>query len=119
MNDLRDSNRLTVTGLDHLLCNVVIYCLAGEPCRPPAKARDILSQLIHPEHSLCHINVKGKPVLYLQAWPSWLNKGYKRHITVFHDVFYAKEAIQLPCSTCKTCNQPITSTIWHHALYEC
>jgi hypothetical protein len=58
--DLRESDRLTETGLDHLLCDVVKHCFAGVPCRPPAKARDILSQLCLPEHSLCHINVKGK-----------------------------------------------------------
>jgi hypothetical protein len=58
--DLRDSNRLSGTGLDNLLCDVVKHCFTGEPCRPPAKARDILSKLIHPEHSLCHFMVKGK-----------------------------------------------------------
>ena len=65
INDLRISDRLTVSGLDHLLCNVVKHCFAGEPCKPPAQARDILSQLIHPDHSLCHIVIKGKPVLHL------------------------------------------------------
>jgi hypothetical protein len=110
---------LSVTGLDHLLCDVVKYCFAGEPTRPPAKARDILSDLIHPDHSLCNIMVKGKLLLYLKAWPSWLNRGYKRHITTFHKVFYANEAVQLPCSDCNICKRPITTTIWHHVFYEC
>ena len=85
------SNRVTGTGLDHLLCDVVKHCFAGEPCQPPAKARDILSLLIHSDHSLCHTTVKNKEVLFLKAWPSWLSKGYKRHITTFHKVFYANE----------------------------
>ena len=59
------SNRLTETGLDELLCDVVKHCFTGEPCRPPAKARDILHRLTHPEHSLCFINVKGIKLLFL------------------------------------------------------
>jgi hypothetical protein len=54
------SNRVAVTGLDNLLCDVVKHCFAGEPCQPPAKARDILSLLIHPDHSLCHIKIKHR-----------------------------------------------------------
>ena len=63
--DLRESHRVSVTGLDHLLCDVAKHCFAGEPCQPPAKARDILSLLIHPDHSLCHINIKNKQILFL------------------------------------------------------
>ncbi len=32
ISDLRISDRVTVSGLDHLLCNVVKLCFAGEPC---------------------------------------------------------------------------------------
>jgi hypothetical protein len=32
ISDLRISDRVSVSGLDHLLCNVVKHCFAGEPC---------------------------------------------------------------------------------------
>ena len=57
---MRESSRLTVFGLDHLLCDVVKHCFAGELARPPVKARDILANLINSDHSICYINVKGK-----------------------------------------------------------
>jgi hypothetical protein len=78
------SSRASTMGLQQLLCDVVKFSFAGEPCQPPVVTRSILDKLFAPDHALCYINLKRKSVLHLQAWPSWLCKGYKNHIMVFN-----------------------------------
>jgi hypothetical protein len=44
-----------------------------------------------PDHAICYIMKNGKQTLHIAAWPSWLNKGYKRHVDIFLKVFYTGE----------------------------
>ena len=74
------SSRVEETGLHTLLADVAKYCFSGELCLPPPKVRTILDKLVHPDHALVNIMRRGKQITHLHHWPSWLNKGYKKHI---------------------------------------
>ena len=89
-DDLCMSDRLRESGLNRLLLDVVLYCFAGEISQAPVEASKYLEMLIHPDHSICTTIVKGKTIVNISQWPSWLNKGHKRHIEVFNELFYAK-----------------------------
>jgi hypothetical protein len=89
------SSRLEATGLHNLLADVAKYCFSGEPCLPPPKARTILDKLVHPDHALVNIMRRGKSITFLHHWPSWLNKGHKRHLSIFKDMFYPSEGHNL------------------------
>ena len=118
-SDLWSSDRLLTNGLTSVLSDVVKFCFAGEPCLPPKSARPLLEKLFCSEHALCHINIKGHNVLHLQAWPSWLCKGFKSQITKFLNIFYADEESQQTYSFCNLCKSPINTSLWAHSLCEC
>ena len=63
--------------------------------------------------------VKGKTIVYISEWPSWLNKGHKRHIDIFNELFYSKCYVQLSCTNCKLCKQEFGNSFWYHMLYVC
>jgi hypothetical protein len=63
--DLLLSSRLEATGLHNLLANVARYCFNGEPCLPPPEARTLLDKLVHPDHALINLIVRGKSMTYL------------------------------------------------------
>ena len=119
LQDMEQSTRLRESGLDQLLFEIVQMCFAGEPCKVPLPIAKLLLELLSPAHSLCMIQSKGKNHIYLQPWPSWLNKGYKRHISLFQDMFYSNDAATRKQSCCNLCTKPISKSIWYHALYEC
>jgi hypothetical protein len=73
------------------MCDMMKYSFAGEACIPPRPTRDILASLMAPDHAICYIMKNGKQTLHIAAWPSWLNKGYKRHVDIFLKVFYTGE----------------------------
>ena len=62
-NDLRLSNRLEALGLTKLLCDVMKYSFAGETCTPPKGTREILVNLIAPDHAICTVSKGGKSVI--------------------------------------------------------
>jgi hypothetical protein len=95
------------------------YCFAGEACPVPPNARDLLAKLQAPNHALCNIAKKGKNILHVATWPSWLNKGYKRHVDIFQQVFYAEGEAPMKGQRCKLCKVPIKSSLWNHVFYEC
>ena len=97
LSDLRISDRVETTGLTTLLSDVVKHSFAGEPCTPPAETKVYLEKLFSEDHALCYITVKGKRVIHVAAWPSWLCKGFKSHITAFNKLFYAEEEAQPNC----------------------
>ena len=74
---------------------------AGEISHAPVETRKLLEILIHPDHSICTTIVKGKTIVNVSQWPSWLNKGHKRHVETFNELFYAREYVE--CSECKLC----------------
>jgi hypothetical protein len=78
--DLQLSDRLRKTGLQRILFDTIKYSFSGEPFLPPVCARALLEELICPEHSLCKINIRGNKITHVQNWPSWLNKGHRKHI---------------------------------------
>ena len=98
---------------------MVKYCFAGEPCKPPPVTCRLLEKLTLPDHALCSINIRGKNILHVQGWPSWLNKGYRSHIALFNSMFYTVDDTQLKSSQCRLCNLPIASNIWEHCLFAC
>ena len=79
----------------------------------------ILETLISPAHALCYLTVKKQSVIHIQAWPSWLCSGYKSHIAVFNQLFYADQANLPNCHRCNLCHKPVRTSIWAHALVEC
>ena len=79
----------------------------------------ILEKLISPAHALCYLMVKKQSVIHIQAWPSWLCSGYKSHIAVFNQLFYADQANLPNCHRCNLCHKPVRTSIWAHALVEC
>ena len=113
------SDRLRESGLNMLLCEIVKCCFAGEACHAPVLARHFLAKLIHPDHSVCGTIVKGKTIVSITLWPSWLNKGHKRHIRIFNELFYSKQYVEMPPHACNLCNSNFGSSFWHHILYEC
>ena len=117
--DLCMSDRLRESGLGQLLIDVVQFCFAGEECRAPLAARKWLAQLIHPDHSICGSIVKGKTIVNISEWPSWLNKGHKKHIAVFNELFYSNQQIELPVEDCQICQQKFRKSFWFHILFEC
>ncbi len=74
---------------------------------------------MHPDHSLCETIVKGKTIVSISEWPSWLNKGYKRHIEIVNEMFYAESYVEMPCRSCKLCKLEFGKSFWYHVLYEC
>jgi hypothetical protein len=52
-------------------------------------------------------------------WPSWLNKGHKRHIAIFNEMFYSDRYIEKPCTKCKLCGMESEKSFWYHMLYDC
>ncbi len=102
-SDLMLSDRLEATGLKTVLLDTLKYSFAGEPFKPPDNARALLEELVCPEHSLCIINIRGSKVLHLCNWPSWLNKGHKKHLAIFVQLFYSKVGTQPTCSRCTLC----------------
>ena len=76
-------------------------CFAGEIAKAPVETRKLLEILIHPDHSICATVVKGKTIVSISQWPSWLNKGHTRHVEIFNELFYAREYVE--CSECKLC----------------
>jgi hypothetical protein len=89
-SDLLLSDRLEATGLKSVLIDSLKYSFAGEPFQPPENARGILAELVCPDHSLCLINIRSNKILHVSNWPSWLNKGHRKHIRIFLDMFYSK-----------------------------
>lgn len=71
--DIKSSNRVAHSGLNGILADVAKFCFMGEPCLPPKRARSLLVDLVKPEHALVNILIRGKYVLHLHQWPSWLN----------------------------------------------
>ena len=96
-------DRLRESGLKQLLCDTVQFCFAGESCPAPRQTQKLLAKLVHPDHSLCETIVKGKTIVSISEWPSWLNTGYKRHIEIVNEMFYAKSYVEMPCKYCKLC----------------
>ena len=117
--DLCMSDRLRESGLDQLLYDIVQFCFAGEIGHAPVETRILLENLFHPDHSICTTIVKGKTIVSISQWPSWLNKGHKRHVETFNKVFYANSYVKMPCEECKLCNKNFGKSFWHHMLYEC
>ena len=79
-SDLKLSDRLKRTGLESVLLDTLKYSFSGEPFLPPVSARACLEQRISPDHLLCRIRIRGVNITHVQNWPSWLNKGYKKHV---------------------------------------
>jgi hypothetical protein len=102
-SDLMLSDRLEATGLKTVLLDTLKYSFAGEPFKPPDNARALLEELVCPEHSLCILNIRGSKVLHLSNWPSWLNKGHKKNLAIFMELFYSKVGTQPTCSRCTLC----------------
>jgi hypothetical protein len=101
------------------LLDTLRYSFSGEPFKPPESARALLEELFCPEHSLCKINIRGNKILHVQNWPSWLNKGHRKHIDILLELFYGDEAAQLKCHHCNLCNNAIDRTVWYHVFHEC
>ena len=117
--DLCLSDRLRESGLDKLLCDVVQFCFKGEMFTAPALAKHQLAKLIHPDHSISGTIVKGKTIVSVSEWPSWLNQGHKKHVAVFNDLFYSYSYVKLPSTNCQLCNQKFQKSFWYHILYDC
>ena len=64
-SDLNLSDRLQATGLKSVLLDTLKYSFAGEPFVPPASARELLEELVCPEHSLCKINIRGNKITHV------------------------------------------------------
>jgi hypothetical protein len=117
--DLKASARIKETGLSSILFEVIKYSFSGEPHTPPAHTRQFLEKLISPDHAICFIKKRGKNVLFVQAWPSWLNKGFRGHVSIFEKLFYSDDAPTSTCSRCSLCKKTFESSIMVHALLEC
>jgi hypothetical protein len=63
--DLKLSDRLKATGLQTVALDVLKYCFSGEPFLPPPCARELLEELVCPEHSLCRIKIRGKKITHV------------------------------------------------------
>jgi hypothetical protein len=63
--------------------------------------------------------VKGKTIVEILEWPSWLNKGHKRHIAIFNEMFYSDCYIEKPCTKCMLCGMEFEKSFWYHMLYDC
>jgi hypothetical protein len=118
-SDLNLSDRLEASGLKKVLLDTLKYSFSGEPFKPPESARALLETLFCTEHSLCRINIRGNKILHVSNWPSWLNKGHRKHIMILLELFYSKVGMQPTCTRCNLCKQPVKYTLWHHVFHEC
>jgi hypothetical protein len=118
-SDLNLSDRLEATGLKSVLLDTLNYSFSGEPFKPPESARALLETLFCTEHSLCRINIRGNKILHISNWPSWLNKGHRKHIMILLELFYCKVGEQHKCARCNLCKQLVQTTLWHHVFHEC
>ena len=59
ISDLRGSERVSATGLTAVLVDVISFCFAGEPCKPPPSTIRLLEALIAPNHALGSHTKKG------------------------------------------------------------
>ncbi len=119
--DLRRSQRLSQTGLTDMFCSILRYCFAGELASTPSRAAAPLSELVHTEHSIVRMPPRrGKQRLLLSPQPSWLQRGDRRTITLFHDFFQGSGCFT-PCSYthCALCGRTIDSPVWAHILSPC
>ena len=64
-SDLNLSDRLNATGLKKVLLDTLKYSFSGEPFLPPPCARELLEELVCPEHSLCRIKIRGKKITHV------------------------------------------------------
>ena len=130
VHDLTKSERLRQTGLTQLLCDIAQYSFASGPIAAPQHLFDILQQLVHPHHALVIIPAPdGKPRMYVHQWPSWLQQGSSRVVSMFFDMVYppppqrdvygAQHACAQRGGQCALCGGQVQATWWHHILYEC